>query len=199
MQAFFTLLSKIQKNQFSPFYLLSGTEPYYIDTILTALTSKLVEETSRDFDYTVYFGKETNVSKIIETAKRYPLMAKYNLVVLKEAQEISNAAYEELALYAARPANKSIVIVCYMHKAFDKRKKLFKIVEKTGEVLTVKPLYEDQIPNWVVDHAKSLKLDLTPKAIQLISSYVGTNLGRLSSELKKLKLVTKPYERIDED
>ena len=121
MQAFFTLLSKIQKNQFSPFYLLSGTESYYIDTILTALTSKLVEETYRDFDYTVYFGKETNISKIIETAKRYPLMAKYNLVVLKEAQEISNAAYEELALYAARPANQSIVIVCYMHKAFDKR------------------------------------------------------------------------------
>jgi len=199
MQAFFSLLSKIQKNQFSPFYLLSGTESYYIDTILTALTSKLVEETYRDFDYTVYFGKETNISKIIETAKRYPLMAKYNLVVLKEAQEISNAAYEELALYAARPANQSIVIVCYMHKAFDKRKKLFKIVEKKGEVLTVKPLYEDQIPNWVVDHSKSLKLDLTPKAIQLISSYVGTNLGRLSSELKKLKLVTKPDERIDED
>ena len=199
MQAFFTLLSKIQKNQFSPFYLLSGTESYFIDAILAALTSKLVEETYRDFDYTLFFGKEANISKIIETAKRYPLMAKYNLVVIKEAQEISNTAYEELASYAARPAIQSIVIVCYMQKAFDKRKKLFKIVEKTGEILTVKPLHEDQIPKWIIDHTKSLKLDLTPKAIQLISSYVGTNLGRLSSELKKLKLVTKPDEKIDED
>ncbi len=199
MQGFFTLLSKIQKNQFSPFYLLSGTESYYIDAILAALTSKLVEESYRDFDYTVFFGKEANISKILETAKRYPLMAKYNLVVIKEAQEISNAAFEELASYAARPANQSIIIICYMQKAFDKRKKLFKIVEKTGEILTVKPLYEDQIPKWITEHAKSLKLDLTPKAIQLISSYIGTNLGRLSSELKKLKLVTKPDERIDED
>ena len=69
-----------------------------------------------------------------------------------------------------------------MHKAFDKRKKLHKIVEKTGEVLTVKPLYEDQIPKWVKDHAKSLKLELTPTAIQLLSSYTGTNLERLSKE-----------------
>ena len=199
MQAFFTLLSKIQKNQFSPFYLLSGTESYYIDAILAALTSKLVEETYRDFDYTLFFGKEADIPKIIETAKRYPLMAKYNLVVIKEAQEISDTGFEELASYAARPANQSVVIICYMQKAFDKRKKLFKIVEKTGEILTVKPLYEDQIPKWIIDHAKSLKLDLTPKAIQLISSYVGANLGTLSSELKKLKLVTKPDERIDED
>ena len=187
MQAFFTLLSKIHKNIFSPFYLLSGTESYYINAILSALTSKLVQETNRDFDYTLFFGKDANTSKIIETAKRYPVMAKYNLVVVKEAQEISAAALDELALYAARPANQSIVIVCYMHKAFDKRKKLHKIVEKTGEVLTVKPLYEDQIPKWVKDHAKSLKLELTPTAIQLLSSYTGTNLERLSKELKKLK------------
>ena len=199
MQAFFTLLSKIHKNQFSPFYLLSGTESYYINAILSALTSKLVQENNRDFDYTLFFGKDANASKIIETAKRYPVMAKYNLVVVKEAQEISTASLDELALYAVRPANQSIVIICYMQKAFDKRKKLFKIVEKTGEILTVKPLYEDQIPKWVKDHAKSLKLDLTPTAIQLLSSYIGANLERLSKELKKLKSLIRPDETIDED
>ena len=199
MQAFFTLLSKIHKDLFSPFYLLSGTESYYINATLSALISKLVHETDRDFDYTLFFGKDANASKIIETAKRYPLMAKYNLVVVKEAQEISTAALDELALYAASPANQSIVVVCYMHKAFDKRKKLYKIVEKTGEVLTVKPLYEDQIPKWVKEHAKSLKLDLTPTAIQLLSSYTGSNLERLSNELKKLKSLIRPDETINED
>lgn len=198
MQAFFTLLSKIEKDQFSPFYLLSGTESYYLDAVLASLTSKLVDEASRDFDYTLFFGKEVNASEVIETAKRYPMIAKYNLVVVKEAQQMPPAAFDELAMYAAQPTSQSIVVLCYMHKAFDKRKKLFKTVEKTGEVLTVKPLYDNQIPQWIREHASSLQLDLTPTAVELLSSYVGANLSRLSSELKKLKLVVQQNETIDE-
>jgi DNA polymerase-3 subunit delta len=128
MQAFFTLLSKIEKQQFSPFYLLSGTESYYIDAVLAALISKLVDESSRDFDFTLFFGKEASSSEIIETAKRYPMMAEFNVVVVKEAQLLLPSALDELANYAAHPMNKSVLILCYMHKAFDKRKKLYKAV-----------------------------------------------------------------------
>ena len=199
MQAFFTLLSKIDKDQFSPFYLLSGTEPYYIDSVLTALTSKLVDEASRDFDYTLFFGKEAQASEIIETAKRYPMMSKFNLVVVKEAQQLPPAAFDELAAYVAQPTQQSIVVLCHMHKAFDKRKKLYKAVENAGEVLTVKPLYDNQIPQWISQHAKSMQLDLTPTAVELLSTYVGANLSRLSSELKKLKLVSQPSETLDGD
>jgi len=197
MQAFFTLLSKIEKDQFSPFYLLSGTESYYLDTVVASLISKLVDETSRDFDFTLFFGKEANASEIIETAKRYPMMAKYNLVVVKEAQQMSSFIFDELALYAAQPLNQSIVVLCYMHKAFDKRKKLFKTVEKMGEVFTAKPMYENQLTKWISDHARSLQLDLTPTAIELLFSYVGANLSRLSNELKKIKLVVQENEIID--
>lgn len=199
MQAFFTLLSKIDKDQFSPFYLLSGTESYYIDSVLTALTSKLVDEASRDFDYTLFFGKEAQASEIIETAKRYPMMSKFNVVVVKEAQQLPPAAFDELAAYAAQPTPQSIVVLCHMHKAFDKRKKLYKAVENAGEVLTVKPLYDNQIPQWISQHAKSMQLDLTPTAVELLSTYVGANLSRLSSELKKLKLVSQPSETLDGD
>ncbi|MDA9843834.1 DNA polymerase III subunit delta [Flavobacteriaceae bacterium] len=199
MQAFFTLLSKIEKQQFSPFYLLSGTESYYIDAVLAALISKLVDESSRDFDFTLFFGKEASSSEIIETAKRYPMMAEFNVVVVKEAQLLLPSALDELANYAAHPMNKSVLILCYMHKAFDKRKKLYKAVEKNGEILTVKPLYDNQIPQWVRDHAKALQLELTPTAVELISSYVGSNLTQLSNELKKLKLTVKVGELIDEE
>ena len=130
MQAFFTLLSKIDNDQFSPFYLLSGTESYYIDSVLTALTSKLVDEASRDFDYNLFFGKESQASEIIETAKRYPMMSKFNVVVVKEAQQLTPAAFDELAAYAAKPNQQSIIVLCHIHKAFDKRKKLYKTVEK---------------------------------------------------------------------
>lgn len=197
MQAFFTLLSKIEKDQFSPFYLLSGTESYYLDAVLASLISKLVDEASRNFDFTLFFGKEANASEVIETAKRYPMIAKYNLVVVKEAQQMSSSTFDELAFYATKPLNQSIVVLCYMHKAFDKRKKLFKAVEKMGEVLTVRPLYENQITKWISDHARSLQLNLTPTAIELLSSYVGVNLSRLSDELKKLKLAVQKNQIID--
>jgi DNA polymerase III subunit delta len=198
MQAFFTLLSKIEKRQFSPFYLLSGTESYYIDAVLAALISNLVDESSRDFDYTVFYGKEASASDIIETAKRYPMIAEYNVVVVKEAQLLLPSSLEDLAIYASQPTPKTVLVFCYMHKEFDKRKKLYKAADKFGEILTVKPLYDNQIPQWVNQHAKSLGLELTPTAIELISSYVGSNLTQLSNELKKLKLVVKPGEFVDE-
>ena len=199
MQAFFTLLSKIDKDQFSPIYLLSGTESFYIDSILTALTSKLVDEASRDFDYTIFFGKEANASQVIETAKRYPMIGRHNVVVVKEAQQMPPSAFDELALYAAQPTQQTVVVLFYMHKAFDKRKKLFKAVEKSGELLTVKPLYDNQIPQWIREHARSLELDLTPTAVELLATYVGANLTLLSNELKKLKLVVQLNETVSEE
>jgi DNA polymerase-3 subunit delta len=199
MQAFYTLLSKIEKEQFSPIYLLSGTESFYIDTVLAALTSKLVEEASRDFDYTLFFGKEAQATEIVETAKRYPMIAKYNLVVVKEAQQLPSSAFDELASYAAHPTQQSIVVLCHMHSAFDKRKKLYKAVEKAGEVLTVKPLYDNQIPQWINQYAHSIQLQLTPTAVELLATYVGANLARLASELKKLKLVAQVDETLDVD
>jgi DNA polymerase-3 subunit delta len=199
MQAFYTLLSKIEKEQFSPIYLLSGTESFYIDTVLAALTSKLVEEASRDFDYTLFFGKEAQATEIVESAKRYPMIAKYNLVVVKEAQQLPSSAFDELASYAAHPTPQSIVVLCHMHSAFDKRKKLYKAIEKAGEVLTVKPLYDNQIPQWINQYAHSIQLQLTPTAIELLATYVGANLARLASELKKLKLVAQVDETLDVD
>ena len=130
MQAFFTLLSKIQKEEFSPFYLLSGNESFYIDAILKALTNKLVNEASSDFDYTLFYGKEAQASEIVETAKRYPMLSNYNVVVVKEAQFMHVSQFDLLAAYAENPMPQSVVVLCYKNKAFDKRKKLYKAVEK---------------------------------------------------------------------
>ncbi len=199
MQAFSSLLSKIEKYQFAPFYLLSGTEPYYIESILNTITSKLVDNISRDFDYTLFYGKEVIASQIIETAKRYPMIADYNLVIIKEAQSMSSESLDELATYLERPMIKSVVVFCFMHKAFDKRKKLYKAAEKKGVVLTVKPLYENQIISWLINHSKVLNLSLSPSVAVLISEHIGPNLSRLDSELRKLKLVINKDQVITAD
>ena len=196
MQAFFTLLSKIQKEEFSPFYLLSGNESFYIDAILKALTNKLVNEASSDFDYTLFYGKEAQASEIVETAKRYPMLSNYNVVVVKEAQFMHVSQFDLLAGYAENPMPQSVVVLCYKNKAFDKRKKLYKAVEKSGTVLTVKPLYDNQLVPWISEQARNLKLQMDPVAVELLAVYIGANLSRLESELKKLKLVVSQGETV---
>ena len=189
MQAFFSLLSKIEKNQFSPLYLLSGTEPFYIDTILKALTNKLVHEESKAFDFSQFYGKDTNVNGILESVKRYPMISKFNVVVVKEAQLLNSIEFDLLASYAQNPLPQSILIICYKNKNFDKRKKLYKAIDKNGDLLSVKPIYENQLNPWIENQAKNLKINISPIAIELLATHVGSNLSSLDNELKKLKLL----------
>jgi len=199
MQAYTTLLSKIQKGQYAPFYLLSGTEPFFIDSISTVLTQQLIDETSKDFDFVQFYGKEALASEIIETAKRFPMLSDYNVILIKEAQFMNSSEFDVLADYASHPMHQSIVVFCYKNKAFDKRKKLYKAVEKIGEVLTVAPLYDNQLVPWIREQAKRKKLDISPVALELMVNAIGANLSTLESELNKLKVVVAEGEKVTQE
>jgi len=199
MQAYTTLLSKIQKGQYAPFYLLSGTEPFFIDSISTVLTQQLIDETSKDFDFVQFYGKEALASEIIETAKRFPMLSDYNVILIKEAQFMNFSEFDVLADYASHPMHQSIVVFCYKNKAFDKRKKLYKAVEKIGEVLTVASLYDNQLVPWIREQAKRKKLDISPVALELMANAIGANLSTLESELNKLKVVVAEGEKVTQE
>ena len=199
MKEFFTLLSKIEKNQFSPFYLLAGTEGYFIDAITDALISRLVKEDSKDFDCTYFYGKEIVPSDIIETAKRYPMIAKYNVVIIKEAQFIRKELLDELISYLENPMPHSIVILNYKNKVFNKTRKFYKAALKIGEVLLVKPLYDNQLVPWVTNQADQLNLSIDPKAAVMLSQFIGADLSTLNNELIKLKLVVNDGEVITDE
>lgn len=198
MQAFNALLSKIKQKQFSPFYLLSGTESYYIDTITDALVYQLATEQSRDFDFTVFYGKDAVTSEIIETAKRYPMVASYNLVIIKEAQAMHHSCWDDFIIYLKNPTPQTIVVFCFKNKEF-KSKKLYNIAASVGEVLTVKPLFENQLSKWISDEAKKLNITISPDAAMLLSEYIGSNLSALHNQLLKLKLVVKNGDTITPD
>ena len=100
MQSFLNFLAKINKKEYSPFYLLSGNESFFIDRICDSLIKNLVNENSKDFDFSQLYGKETTASEIIEIAKRYPMLSKYNVIIIKEAQFINNKELDILAIYA---------------------------------------------------------------------------------------------------
>ena len=121
-----------------------GSEPYFIDQITDALLATVVEETARDFDTTIVYGKETSVDQIIEAAKRFPMMGNHQLIVVKEAQYLDRSI-DQLLNYCSSPQAQSVLVLCYKHKNLDKRKKVYKAIAKVGQILNTKPLYENQV------------------------------------------------------
>lgn len=196
MQDYQKLINQLQKKQFSPFYLLAGMETYFIDQLVDTLTELLVDEQAAAFDHTVLYGKETTVSQIIEVAKRFPMMAERQLVVVKEAQYIDKHL-DELANYIEQPTPTTTLVFCWKNKAFDKRKKLYKTTQKKAVVFDSKPLYDNQVSPWIETQSKALGIDMAPEAIRLLHDYIGADLHRIQKALEKLKFVTAASQTVD--
>lgn len=188
MQEFNQLMSSIDRAEYKPFYLLSGTEPYFIDRLEAKITEKLTDEASRSFDYSLFYGKEVEPRQIIETAKRFPLLAPYHLVVVREAQHLDKST-DLIAEYLSQPQEKTIIVFCYKYKAFDKRKKLYKAAKKAGALLETKVLYDNQVGQWIADRLKAAQLKIEVKALQILSEALGNDLSKIEKEIGKLKIV----------
>ena len=188
MQEFNQLMSSIDRAEYKPFYLLSGTEPYFIDRLEAKITEKLTDEASRSFDYSLFYGKEVEPRQIIETAKRFPLLAPYHLVVVREAQHLDKST-DLIAEYLYQPQEKTIIVFCYKYKAFDKRKKLYKAAKKAGALLETKVLYDNQVGQWIADRLKVAQFKIEAKALQILSEALGNDLSKIEKEIGKLKIV----------
>lgn len=180
------ILSQIKRAEYAPVYLLMGTEPYFIDQVSNALIENVVDETARDFDLTIMYGKESHPDQIIEAAKRFPMLGKHQLIVVKEAQYLDRTL-ELLIPYLESPQPQTILVICYKNKVVDKRKKIYKAFQSAGVVLSTKPLYENQVAQWISEEVKNNNLKITPQSSALLIAYLGTELGKINSELNKLK------------
>ena len=149
MQDYNKILSNIKKENYSPFYLLSGKESYFIDSISSILINRIVKESSKDFDFTKFYGQDASASEIIESARRFPMLSRYNLIIEKEAQNMRISEYDYLANYVSSPSKHSIIIFCFKNREFDKRKKLYKNVKIYGEFGNFRGINDSQLLNWI--------------------------------------------------
>lgn len=184
-QAYSQILSEIRKRNFRPVYFLMGEEPYYIDLITDAIVELALEDSERDFNQTVVYGADTTISAVINAARRYPMMAQRQLVVLKEAQQIKNI--EELVYYLQQPLMSTVLVINYKNGAV-KSKKLLAAVEKTGILYESKKVYESQLPAFVTNYAAARGYVIEQKAVAMICDAVGTDLSRLAGEMDKLMI-----------
>lgn len=183
------IVANLRQGIFRPIYFLHGDEPYFIDKIASYIGEHVLSEEERGFNQMVLYGKETTIDEIISNAKRYPMMADKQVVIVREAQHLSRTI-EQLLPYAEQPQPSTLLVICYKYKKLDKRKKLYKALTQQGNVIfESKKLYENQVSEWIRSYLKGKGYTITHKAASLLVEFLGTDLSRISNELEKLMLV----------
>ncbi|NVK52643.1 MAG: DNA polymerase III subunit delta [Flavobacteriaceae bacterium] len=180
-----TIVNNIKAGNVKPIYFLMGEESYYIDQISAFIEQTVLDETEKGFNQVVMYGRDVSVEEIVSSAKRFPMMAEKQVIIVKEAQDLSRSI-EKLLSYAEHPQPTTILVINYKYKKLDKRKKLYKAIEKVGVLFESKKLYENQVADWIrrVLGGKNYKIE--PKAAQMLVEFLGTDLSKISNELEKL-------------
>lgn len=192
-----TIVSDIKKGNIKPIYFLMGDEPYYIDKISDYIEQTVLDEAEKGFNQQIMYGRDATIEDIISAAKRYPMMAERQVLIIKEAQDLSRNI-EKLITYAQNPQPTTVLVINYKYKKLDKRKKLHKAIAKTGLIYESKKLYENQVSDWIRRVLSGKKYQIEPKAAQMLVEFLGTDLSKISNELDKLMLIL-PQETIIND
>ena len=182
------IVSDIKQGTIKPIYFLMGEEPYYIDAISSYIEKNVLSEEEKGFNQMVLYGRDVTVEDIVSNAKRYPMMAERQVVIVKEAQDLSRTI-DKLESYAANPQLTTVLVICYKYKKLDKRKKVYKVIDKAGVIFESKKLYDNQVPDWIRRVLSGKKYTINPKAAQMLVEFLGTDLGKINNELDKLQLV----------
>ncbi|MCX2680810.1 DNA polymerase III subunit delta [Galbibacter sp. EGI 63066] len=182
------IVSDIKAGNIKPIYFLMGDEPYYIDKIAEYMEQSVLSEEEKGFNQMVLYGRDVSIDEIVSNAKRYPMMAERQVVIVKEAQHLSRTI-EKLEAYALQPQPTTVLVICYKYKKIDKRKKLYKAISKTGLIYESKKLYENQVGDWIRRVLAGRKYTISPKAAQMLVEFLGTDLGKINNELEKLQLI----------
>ncbi|OJX53449.1 MAG: DNA polymerase III subunit delta [Flavobacterium sp. 38-13] len=182
------IVNDIKAGNIKPIYFLMGEEPYYIDKLTEYMEANLLSEDEKGFNQTVLYGRDVSVDDIVSTAKRYPMMAERQVVIVREAQELSRSI-DKLESYAENPMPTTVLVIAYKYKTLDKRKKLTKFLDKTGLVYESKKLYENQVGDWLKRVLVGKKLNIEPKAAAMLVDFLGTDLSKIANELDKLAII----------
>lgn len=189
------ILKDLKNRKYKPLYLLHGDEPYFIDLISNYVEHHLLPEHERGFNQTVVYGKDTDIMTVLNAAKRYPMMADYQVVLVKEAQDMkwgkeddSKKTLDPVLSYLENPLPSTILVFCYKYGKFDKRKKTYKAIDKHGIVFESATLYDNKIPGWVEGYVSEKGYNINTQASAMIAEYLGNDLAKIANELEKLML-----------
>ena len=181
---FQAIMQDLKNRNFAPFYLLMGEESYYIDTISDYIASHVLLPEECDFNQTICFGSDVTAVQVTDMAKRYPMIAEFQVIIVKEAQNIRSL--EALERYLKKPVKSTILVWCHKNGKIDTRKKVIGLAQAMGVVFESKKLRDYQLPEFIQNYLKSKKATIDPKSCQMIANHIGSDLSRIVSELDKI-------------
>ncbi len=182
------IVNEIKQGNISPIYFLMGEEPYYIDKLTDYIEDNILTEEEKGFNQMVLYGKDVSVEEIASSARRYPMMAERQVVIVREAQELARTI-DKLESYAENPQPTTVLVFAYKYKTLDKRKKITKLLSKAGVVFESKKLYENQVGDWIKRVLSGKGYPIEPKAIAMLVEFLGNDLSKISNELDKLAII----------
>jgi len=183
------IISDLKNRIFKPVYFLAGEEPYYIDLITEYIEEKVLPEPEKAFNQIILYGDDTTVSSIIDTSKRFPMMASHQVLIVKEAQSLKKI--EELAAYVEKPLASTVLVINYKYKTLDKRTKLYKLLDNSAVYFESGRLRDYQVPQWIERYLMVKGIKTEPNASAMLTEFLGTDLHKIVNELDKL-LITLP-------
>ncbi len=178
------VVRSIKERQFKPIYYLMGEESYYIDRIADYIASNVLTDEQKDFNFTTLYGAETDINAILMAARRYPMMSDYQVVLVKEAQNLKNL--DPLSVYLKSPQPQTILVFCHKNGVLDRRKKIAAEIERVGFLFESKKLYERELPPFIAGYVQRKGMSIDSKSVELLVDYIGSDLNRMANELDKL-------------
>lgn len=182
------IINDIKAGNIKPIYFLMGDEPYYIDKLTEYIEKNVLQEHERDFNQTILYGRDVTIEDIVGNAKRFPMMADRQVVVVREAQELSRTI-DKIESYLENPQPTTVLVFAYKYKTLDKRKKVTKLLGKHGVVFESKKMYENQVGTWISRVLQGKGYTIEPKANAMLVEFLGNDLSRISNELEKLQII----------
>ena len=193
------IISNLQNKIYYPIYFLSGEESFFIDEITDYISSNVLSETEKEFNQSIVYGRDVDVATILSYAKRFPMMSNYQVVIVKEAQDVRNFVPDAkdktdkkdkhpMEAYFENPLKSTILVICYKYKTIDKRRSYAKTIDKNGVLFESEKLYDNLIPNWIQNFLKKKKYTIRPEAAVMLSEYLGSDLSKITNELSKLSV-----------
>ncbi len=189
------IIKDIKARKFKPVYLLHGEESYYIDQVTDYIEDKLLNDAEKGFNQTVLYGKDTDMATVLGAAKRYPMMSDYQVVIVKEAQDLkwgkedSSSKEGEFVLnYFEKPLPSTILVLAFKYANFDKRKKIYKAINKSGLIFQSDPVRDYKLVPWIEEFIKDKGYKIDQQASALMAEYLGTDLSKIANEIEKLML-----------
>ncbi|HBG71500.1 MAG: DNA polymerase III subunit delta [Bacteroidetes bacterium GWF2_43_63] len=182
------IINEVNKKVFRPVYFLHGAEPYLIDVVSNHLANSILEPAEREFNQTVIYGRDANISDLVSTLKCFPMMSNYQVAILKEAQDVKDKEFEHLAAYIANPQPSSILVICYKKQAGKRLQTLFAKNPAAVLVFESPEIKEAALPDWIIKYLSQKKIVCTPKTAQIIVGSLGKDMSKIANELDKVML-----------